>query len=387
MTRPRLSKTPWPWVVLGLAIQILPTWANVRVVNLGNITGIYMISRERYADSILPRVYPPSAIRFVDNPYDPYYFLALAVDPSLRRHVLQPNASEWVFYRGRRILFPWAAWALGLGRPDWIPYGLPLAQFLAMGAGLWAMARVLIDHGRHPSWALLHAMSLGTSICVIRPLSDLFATNFLLLGSWAWLRRRDALAATAFAAACLSKETSILLPAVLGAWSLASRQWRRASWLLLAPLVMGLWWASLASRLPGGTVDSHNLGVPFAALGARLLAPPLGRGICEAVALWSSVVGLVCVVLAPPRSWDVWRIALVPMALLSVLSADYIWYDYWSYGRVHMAIPAFLLWCYALHGRRTDLITPVASAVAGVLVWYAQLGYREGVGRIVQAVF
>ena len=382
-----IARNPWPWVGLGLAIQVALTWANVRVVNQGDVTGIYTISRERYADSILPQVYPESSIRFVDNPYDPYYFLALAVDPTLRRHVLQGNASEWVFYRGRRILFPWAGWALGLSRPGAILYTLPLAQFLVLGAGLWALARVLIDRGRHPAWSLLHAVALGSSICVMRPLSDLFATNLMLVGAWAWLGRRDWLAGVVFAAACLSKETSILLPAVLGVAALIRGEWRRVGWLLLAPALTGLWWASLAARLPGGTVDAHNLGAPFAALWGRMAAPPLSRGICEAVALWASVVCLANVFVAPPRAWDEWRLALVPMAGLSVLSAQFIWYDYWSYGRVHMAIPAFLLWCYALRGRVTDLAGPIASAVAGLLVWYAQLGYHEGVGRIIRAMF
>ncbi|MBX6315636.1 MAG: hypothetical protein IRY99_22390, partial [Isosphaeraceae bacterium] len=124
----RIFRSSWFWVVVGTALPALGMLIYIEKEFGGDVSGIYLITPEFHRRLILREVYPSGTLRWAKGAYDSVYFLALANDPTLAAHVRESGASGEVFYRGRRILWPWAGWVLGLGRPGWILYTLPLAQ-------------------------------------------------------------------------------------------------------------------------------------------------------------------------------------------------------------------------------------------------------------------
>jgi hypothetical protein len=140
----------------------------------------------------------------VPYPYDGQFYAQRALDPLLRDPAYD-RAMDLAPYRGRRILFSWTAWALGLGRPAWILQAYALQNVLcwvllallltrwippvtARGLALWIAC--LFSHGMLWSvrFALLDAPSLlllAASIALIekgRPLSGAVVTGLAGLG-------------------------------------------------------------------------------------------------------------------------------------------------------------------------------------------------------------
>jgi hypothetical protein len=355
------ARAVWPWVALAVLLPALALACHVKLRHAGDLTATYHIGHD-FADRIgLTLYYDVFSLR--DEPYDGQFFLALANDPFLLSFYDPVR-----FYRGRRIAFAWAGALLGLGRPAWIVYTLPLATLLLLGAAAWALARLLVENGRHPAWVLLHAASLGVAVCLMRELADAFAVNFLILGAFAWHRERRGVAAVLFLTACLAKETSVLAPAALAAECLWRRRRRDAAPLLLIPAVLALWWAWVYRHSNGFYVGPENLGPPLGGIVDSLRRPLPGYRPGETFSFWTMVGIMSFAALARPT--DGWRWAVLAFTALAVFSTRKIWEDLWSYGRVHMTLPALLLLLYALRGRKADLAAPVAAAVAGVWLWW-----------------
>jgi len=354
------ARAAWPWAALAVLLPALALALHVGQRRGGDVTATYHIGHE-FADRTGLTLYY-DVFHLEDEPYDGQFFLALANDPLLLSFY-DPTR----FYRGRRIAWAWAGALLGLGRPGWIVYALPLATLLLLGAAVWVLARLLIEHGRHPAWALLHAASLGVAVCLLRQLADAFAVNLLILGAFAWHRQRRGGAALLFLLACLAKETSILVPAALAAERLWRRRPREAAPLLLIPAGMALWWAWVLRSSNGLYVGPENLGPPLGGVLDSLRRPLPGYRAGETLSFWT-MIGIVA--LAPlARPTDGWRWAVLAFTGLAVVSTRKIWEEFWSYGRVHMTLPAFLLLLYALRGRKLDLAAPVAAAAAGLWIW------------------
>jgi hypothetical protein len=374
------------WGALGALIPGVLLAIHVGYRHEGNPTALYFLTPAGYRALGLERYYAAGEIRFRDGPYDGQYYLAFANDPLLR-HALSTEKGRAVrFYRGRRIAWPWAGFLLGLGQPEAIAWALPLANLLLIGAATWALGRVLADRGRSPAWALLGCVSLGATLCLLRSLADVFATNLLVLGCCAWSFRRFRTAAVVFAAAALAKETTILLPACLGSIALlrtldAARErvpprrpaLREALGLGLVPAAMIAWWGYLLATGPGSSIGNANVGVPGVGLIERLSKGLAGPADWEATALVVTLLGLATVPLAPRRAWDGYRLGAAAFVALALVTRYSIWEEVWGYGRIHMTVPALLLFAYALHGRKLDLVAPLAAAAVGLLVWSSHL--------------
>lgn len=369
-TPPRAAAPPaaarraaWPWALAAMLLPAAALAVHVAHRHGGDVSGTYHVTRDSYWTLPLHRAYPPGALRLQAGPYDGAYFLALANDPLLRSW---DDVSR--FYRGRRILWSWTAWLLGAGRPAAIVHALPLANLLLLGLATWALARLLADGGRHPAWALLHALSLGAAGCFLRSLSDLFAVNLLLLGAWAWHRERPGWGALLFALAALAKETALLAPAVLGALALLEGRRRRALGLALAPALMLAWWFAVWWGSPNHSIGKRNIGLPGAGIVAALF-PSGPRPAEEAWVLPLALLALGAAVAAGWRAWDRWRAVAAAFVALAVFSTSAIWVEHWAHGRAFLAVPALLLFRYAVAGRAADLVAPSAAALAGLVVW------------------
>lgn len=361
--RPR-PRAAWPWALLAVLLAATALTVHVARRQGGDVSGTYYVVEASYRALPLHEAYPPGRLLFQSGPYDGAFFLALANDPFLESY-----EGDTRFHRARRILWPWAACLLGAGQPEAILYTLPLLTLLAIGAGTLALARLLAENGRHPAWALLNALSLGAAVCLLRSVADAFAVNLVIVGAWAWQKERPKLAVAFFALAGLAKEPTLLVPIALFAALFARGEWRRGVKLAIPPAVVLAWWG-IVFATSSNVHFGRSVGIPFAGL-VRSIAQPLPalpEG--EWLALASMVLAVALVPLARRAEWDRWRAVAFAFALLAALGYRGLWEEYWAYGRAFMAVPAFLLFLYAVHGRKSDLLGPIGSALSGAYVFW-----------------
>jgi hypothetical protein len=76
--------------------------------------------------------------------YDGQFYAQLALEPLLRDPAID-RALDLPPYRARRIFFSWTAWALGLGRPQWILQAYALQNVLA-----WLLLAALMTRWLRP---------------------------------------------------------------------------------------------------------------------------------------------------------------------------------------------------------------------------------------------
>src|SRR5262249_17488741 len=137
--------------------------------------------------------------------YDGQYFLYVAQDPiRAKAYVDDPP------YRYGRIVYPFLARALALGRQSAIPLALVPVHDLAVVLGTFALATLLRRHGRSPWYALIFAVYPGVYVAVQRDLSEALAYALTACAVALFDRARPSdLAASAalFAVAILTRET------------------------------------------------------------------------------------------------------------------------------------------------------------------------------------
>jgi hypothetical protein len=167
----------WPAVAIGLVILLLTSVARLYHPPYGFTEMIGFAAPgtgELPALRRLPHyLHPPS------GSYDGQFYAQLALEPLLRDPAID-GALDQAPYRARRILFSWTAWALGLGRPEWILYAYALQNvlfWLILAAlmtrwlppttmrGLLLWTACLFSHGLLTS--VRSALLDGPSMCLI----------------------------------------------------------------------------------------------------------------------------------------------------------------------------------------------------------------------------
>jgi hypothetical protein len=163
----------------------------------------------------------------VDNRvgYDGQFYFYVAADPANARYYLGRKAG-FVY---PRIVYPMLARAVALGRPAAVPYALVAINLAAVGAAVLALALWLRRRSTSTWLALLYAVFPGVAFCVYRDLTEPLAFAFALIGVVVLdSRRRHALtgAALLFSLAALTRETTVVFPAVYALSLLVGREGR-----------------------------------------------------------------------------------------------------------------------------------------------------------------
>jgi hypothetical protein len=148
-------------------------------------------------------------------------------------------------YRFQRILYPLAARLLALGQADWIPWSLLALNVAAVGAGTWLTGQLLAQTGTSRWYALVYGLYGGQLVALRTNLAEPLSQALVMVAILAWSRERRGLSALAFAAAALTKETTLVFLAAYGLACLAERQWRGTLALGLAALPFLAWQALL----------------------------------------------------------------------------------------------------------------------------------------------
>jgi hypothetical protein len=261
--------------------------------------------------------------------YDGQFFYYMALDPQGAAPYMDLPG-----YRYQRIAYPMLARLIVLGSSSLIPDALLAVNLLAVVAGSAALAAWLIRRGVTPWAAAVWGLLPGQVFAIEIDLSE--ASAYAWAAVALWVRDRfPVLAGAVFGLAGLTRETTLIFPAVLlAADLLALRGERRARpWLRallaggLALLPFGAWklflWHWLGhADVP--VVDSFTV-VPF----GGLIAQHAAHELLPAVAL----PALVCLAAA---GWALWRrywrvevaLLLVNLAVLVIFASGHI-YEWW----------------------------------------------------------
>lgn len=231
-------------------------------------------------------------------------------------------------YRLQRIGLPLLVGLLAFGSGPAVAWLLIAVNYAAVVGGTALLARWLAQRRVAPAWALLYGGYVGTFLAFSRDLTEPLAYGLTIAAMLAWHTTRPRAAVALFALAVLTKEPTLLFPAVLGIAAVLSRDWRRAGALLLVPLPWLAWQVFLLQRLGtvglglgsslqpvplGGIIGqlttepgrlSGFLFVALPALGLLLAALWGLRGDSAESLLWLVVVHAVFVLLLPPDVYD-----------------------------------------------------------------------------------
>jgi hypothetical protein len=271
--------------------------------------------------------------------YDGQFYATLTFDPLLRNPAID-RAVDSVPYRGRRILFVWTAYVLGMGRPAWRLHVFAFQNVVAWLLLAWLLCRWLppSDGRSFALWAGC-LLSPGLLASVRYALPD-GPSALLVAAGVALLERGKPLAsAMVTSGAALGRETAILAAASY-AW-LLRRQ--RRTWVLTAiclvmvAVPLALWFDYLRSiyRATVFEAGSDNLTTPLTALvekGAmtRREWRRSGLTIDNVLTLTSLLsffvhAGIVvwAVVRTPRRS--PWLFAALPFLMLALFLAQPVW--------------------------------------------------------------
>jgi hypothetical protein len=138
--------------------------------------------------------------------YDGQFSYYIALEPAPQ--AVAPRL-DLPAYRYQRILLPMAARLLGLGDPHLIPLALILLPLIAHTAATFGLARLLIQEGLSPWFALSYGLWIGFLPGIARGLHEPLAYGLVVLAFLAWRGQRWALTGLLMSGAILAKETTL----------------------------------------------------------------------------------------------------------------------------------------------------------------------------------
>ncbi len=160
--------------------------------------------------------------------YDGQFYYRLALDPfNLARTSFGIQLDT--LSRVERMAYPFLAWVISQGHSADVPLALVAVNIFA--AGMLGLAGGLLARsaGRHALWGLVFAGYWGYLWTLGRDLTELTTAALVIFGLAALLRNAPFWAGLAFLGAIVSKETAVLLVAMLAAATAWTRWSGRAT--------------------------------------------------------------------------------------------------------------------------------------------------------------
>lgn len=160
---------------------------------------------------------PDEVVELYFNQGDGQLFAHQAQDPFVRHpEGIRGGPSEEA-YRLQRPLYGWIGWLASAGQPGAVAWALIAVAMLSVGllAGVAAVASAAL--GRSPLWGFAVLLAPGVAADLLRCGPEVTGTALLGIGLLAWIgrERRPWLAVGCFAAACLARETMVVVPVTL----------------------------------------------------------------------------------------------------------------------------------------------------------------------------
>jgi len=320
--------------------------------------------------------------------YDGEFYYRLANHPFNFETTAAGVQLDTPAWRMRRILYPLLAWLTTAGTPRLIPSALLALNLTGLGI-IAALAWRITAKLDLPRWVPLAIMCWpGFFVTLTHDTTEIAAGTFALAALLAYLDRRLLPYTLLGACALLTRETTLLIFAGVGAYEAlqcrnnrARLPWAAASAILMLPFLAWHIFVTLtwqANPQPH-TVPQHNLGIPLlgalqnladCVTGARLWASTHNKDLIERAVVLFTASGLIafCVFTAS-RVRHSLRGGAAPVAaawiavaaLLSLASADGPWIDPTAYARAFTE--CYILGCLVI-GASTPRVPRAMQALA-----------------------
>ena len=168
--------------------------------------------------------------------YDGQFGYYIAVDP-----LGAPARLDDPAYRYQRILYPFLARLLALGRPAWVPWTLLFINVVAISVTTELVGRMLARGGISPYLALLVPLWLGQIFALRADLNEPLCFMLAVVALALYERERIWWSAVALAGGALAKDSALLfLPAVVIVLLLQRRWWLAVRYAAIALLPYAL---------------------------------------------------------------------------------------------------------------------------------------------------
>jgi hypothetical protein len=332
-----------------------------------------------------------------DLGYDGQFYYFIALDPSRARHYIDSPP-----YRYERILYPMLVRFAALEQPAAVPWMMVIINWLAVGAGVLALAAWLARRGASPWLAALYGLFPGMLIAVQHDLTEPLAYGLVALAIYLFDfggRRGVLLSGVAFGLAALCRETTLLFAVLFGLSIIAGRVNANPRSEVGARLRQTLGFFSLALTPFAAwlAVDYSWLGVPHP---GTVDAVPF-KGIFGPFnpTLQLAFVGIPALLFAATqlrrlgaREGRLERYCLLAnTALAIVFSTNALWVNYMGIGRAGIAIVLAALLCMPSLATRASLtargsyLRAVIPARIAFTLWMAPLAfvfYASFAGRL-----
>ncbi len=205
--------------------------------------------------------------------YDGQFYYRMALDPA-NLHKTAFGITMDAPYRFMRIGYSALAWLVSLGQHAAVPYALVAINVAALGALAYLGGILAQEAGRHALWGLLLAGYFGLMDSLSRDLTEPLGALCLIAGILAYRKRHPLLAAAAFGYGVLTRETVLIVPAVLGVTRIIQIARRRArpgaddlAWIVPAVVFAG--WELVVKAATGVfpilSDSGKNADLPFSA--------------------------------------------------------------------------------------------------------------------------
>lgn len=240
-----LQPRPWTWAVLSVLLILAWQGLTVHANYQGYWSGLFRTGHT----TVLPPFLVPTTFRNAHPAgYDGQFYRLLAYDPFLQRDTVA--YLDLPLLRSRRILVPLLAWTLAAGHSGFVDaaYILVIAAFVGMG--VYCLTKIMMLHGRHPSLGLLFLLIPAVPIAVDSMTIDVALAALTVCFAFQATTGRERGQWWTLAAACLVRETGVLLPAAAVAAALLARAPRKACLWATATFPALGWYGYLYHVLP-----------------------------------------------------------------------------------------------------------------------------------------
>ncbi|NEP21110.1 AZOBR_p60025 family cell surface glycopolymer formation protein [Moorena sp. SIO3I6] len=315
----------------------------------GNITGFFRIGSlfpiSPYLNSDQVLIYQG------EQGYDGQQFLSIALDPWLENsgtiEAITPPQ-----YRYRRILYPLLGYLLGFGNPQLIPYAMVGINCLAIILIVFVSSLYFKRYSGR-TWHSLLVLSIpGVWMVLSLSTADLISSLLLVTAIYFYRNEKPIYTAIAIAAACLTRETMLLMWLAILLTSIWERKGRQLQHLLWAWIPVAGWAIYVFYHLEAqeNLEGSENFGYPLFGIGQKLINSLTGglggKNLFEAYSFALLIAAFVVTILLASQSLRENKVILISAIIYAVLfsmtSMTILGY-YLDYSRVYLDIYFLLL--------------------------------------------
>lgn len=277
-------------------------------------------------------------------------YASVVLDPGLQRPEAWDEGAAAEAFFAQRPVFSYVAWVLSAGNPDWLSTAFIGLSALAGGLLVGATVAVLQARGRGQNVRFAPVVLIVPTVVVALVAfgPDVLAVGLSVTGFALWRASpsRKGWAIVVFALAVLSRESALVVPAVLVVFDAVHRRLRPRD--VLAVVVPAgayvVWLAFVRHQLGSAPEKAARLSRAFSVPFDGLVSAAPQWAATDVVAILALFVGLVVTLVLRRREVEAWVIGAY-LLCATVLSVA-VWQSWLDVGRMMVPAVAFawILW-------------------------------------------